>query len=547
MTTKLLVVADDFVVGGAYLVGVRLALALAANYRVTFACDMSSANRAPRLQLAHAGVEVIRLFAHAGELRRARWDREGACALLKRASPDKILFVDSSPRSHLAVKDAAREAAFSYLSIVNFVDKVTPAGLKALDGDVERTANAAAALIFVSAAARDDFETNYPLVVAPRLVVPNGVPDTFFASAPPSARAALRLELGIGDDETMLLLPGRLEPRKGQMLALEALAELGEGVKLVLAGYGDDAAQAGLAARVRALGLSARVAYLGPRDDMERLFDACDIVLMPSAQEADGLVAKEAMAKGRPVIASDLPSLREQGHDETCLVPAPTTAPERTVAALVDAIEALRRDPRQRDAIGERLRELAQRRFAMSAMAESYRVLLDLAPARDPSRAQKSVAPPVDRWLPVSRLPSLFKDGWSEFEPDGIWSLGAGSRISVTLPEPSTHFQWEARLSTLATQSRPRRVEVFANGRRVAVWTFTHSRHQKRTIQIVSRYPRRVFVIRFCQDSALSPFDLGLNPDRRPLGLFVASLRLATAPEGPRLWGRRAWNAWRRA
>ena len=202
---KVLVVVDDDVGGGAFKVGERLALGMAHVHRIVFACRWSPATEAAREGLARAGVGIVRIWAHAGEGMRATWDRDGAWALLARTEPDRILFVD---------------LGVPWISIVNAVDGATPAALRLWGAEATRAANAANANVFVSTAALAEFQRLFPGVRASSLVVTNGVPDEFFGPTDPQARSQLRSELGVGDDEVMLLLPGRLEPRKGQHLAL---------------------------------------------------------------------------------------------------------------------------------------------------------------------------------------------------------------------------------------------------------------------------------------------------------------------------------------
>ncbi len=537
MTARLLIVTDDFVCGGAFMVGVRLAGGLVRNYRVTFACDFSSLNQAARRELVTAGVEVIGLFAHAGDIRRARYDLGGGCALLRLAKPDRILFVDSSPRSNLAAKAAAREARVPFVSIINFVDKETPPALKIFDADVEHAANAAAAIVFVSTAARAEFEANFSGVTAPRLVIGNGVPETFFEPVAPQMRRALRRELNLSDDEVMLLLAGRIEPRKGQHLALAALAALatfaGPPLRLFLAGFGEAAEILALTDRVRALNLEGQVHYLGVRDDLPLLIDACDIVLMPSEQEADPLVAKEAMARGRPVIASDLPGVRGQGHPDEMLIPAPCESPEHTVEALVTVIDALRRDPARLAEIGSSLRALAERRFTMKQMIGAYREILDVLPARRRAHPARAVKP--GRWLTwPQEAAGLFKDGWSEVELDGIWSVGACSRIAFALPRSMRKITISLRVWTFAAPDRERRFEVFANARRVGTWIFSDPNQVVREICLSMPAARRLVVLRFCNANPSSPYQIGLNQDQRPLGFFVLGLRLDSRDSFPR-------------
>ena len=542
---KVLIVADDFVAGGAFAVGERLAHGLAGVREIVFACDLSLLNKPARERLAGAGVKVVRLFAHAGDPRRAICDRDSAHALIRRTQPDVIVFVDSSPRSSIALKDAAHEVGLAYLAVVNFVDSVTPPDMKRWDADVARAANAAAANVFVSAAAREDFNLNFPSVDAPRLVVTNGVPDEFFAPAAAELRLATRRELGVADDELMLLLPGRLEPRKGQQLALSALAALrkrasGPDVQLVFAGHGEDDQRRLLKRRIGELGLTDCARYLGPRDDMPALLDACDIVLMPSQQEADPLISKEAMAKGRPVIASDLTGVREQGHTDL-LVPAPDGSPEKTIAAMVETIDDLRRNPIKHAEIGRKLHEIAKRRFTLEQMVDAYSRLLESLPAprRDRTSPRSAARMVTGAWISFSdpQRTSCLKDGWSDVENEGVWTTGGRARMLFDLDQPTERVSIALQVSALATRGQSGVFDILANGRKVATLTFRDRRRTQRMIPVSSAAPKRRFLVTIVNAGPASPFELGLGEDRRKLGLHVRAVRVDVGASASRSGG----------
>ena len=115
-----------------------------------------------------------------------------------------------------------------------------------------------------------------------------------------------------------MLAVGGIEPRKGSLELLEAYAILGRGqpgVRLVIAGgetlfdYRDYRAR--WEQRARDLGVAPEL--LGPVDepDLPSLVAAASVFAFPSTKEGFGLAAMEALAAGVPVIASDLPVLRE--------------------------------------------------------------------------------------------------------------------------------------------------------------------------------------------------------------------------------------------
>ncbi|SFS12189.1 glycosyltransferase [Sphingomonas jatrophae] len=108
----------------------------------------------------------------------------------------------------------------------------------------------------------------------------------------------------------MLACVGHLIPRKGQTIALEALALL-PGVTLMLAGEGPD--RAALEAQAAALGIAARVRFLGslPHARLPDLLAAADAMVLPAASEGLANAWVEAIACGTPVVTCDVGGARE--------------------------------------------------------------------------------------------------------------------------------------------------------------------------------------------------------------------------------------------
>jgi len=143
---------------------------------------------------------------------------------------------------------------------------------------------------------------------------------------------------------------GRLRGEKGQAVLLEAFAKIREGcddLRLRVVGDGPDRAK--LEARARELGIADCVEWMGsrPPEEVRRLYRTMDVVVVPSLAEGFGLVAAEALAAGRPVVASDVGGLPEVvKHGETGLLVPPDDA-----EALADAIARIMDD----SSLGERL------------------------------------------------------------------------------------------------------------------------------------------------------------------------------------------------
>ncbi|HEY1316798.1 MAG TPA: glycosyltransferase [Gaiella sp.] len=184
-----------------------------------------------------------------------------------------------------------------------------------------------------------------------------------------------------------LALVGRLIPIKGHGVLLEALvrvrAELPD-VTLELAG--DGPLEPELRAAVARLGLGEAVTFLGRVAPPSSVYERAEIVVVPSFGEGFGMVALEAMERGRAVVASDvggLPEIVEAG--KTGLIVPPGDA-----SALAAAIVELARDPARAAALGAAGRDRALSEFAQARctarIEELYLTALETG-ARRRSRA----------------------------------------------------------------------------------------------------------------------------------------------------------------
>lgn len=152
-----------------------------------------------------------------------------------------------------------------------------------------------------------------------------------------------------------LLYVGRIDPRKGVATAVRALALLPE-AQLRVAGGGDERHLRELASLASELGVSSRVAFEHrPREELPAIYAAADAVVFPTLwEEPWGLVPLEAMAVGRPVIATGTGGSGEYLRDgENCVVFRPKDDP----GALAAAVRTLAADA----ALRRRLRENGQR------------------------------------------------------------------------------------------------------------------------------------------------------------------------------------------
>ena len=249
---------------------------------------------------------------------------------------------------------------------------------EAADGLVGRAAAAwerfgarwARVIVAVSEAERDRGQAAG--VHARYRVIPNGVDVSAWRPAAQAERAAARHELGL-PDAPLVVCVGRLCEQKGQDLLLEAWPTVATEIRaaqLVLVG---DGPLAGTLRRRAGDG----VLLAGPRDDVPVWLAAADVVAVPSRWEGMALVTLEAMARARPVVATDVPGMRESLGGEAGAVVAPED-PSALARALVERLS----DPRRAAAEGEAARVRAERLFDLRRSCDEIASLtLELTPA----------------------------------------------------------------------------------------------------------------------------------------------------------------------
>ena len=127
-------------------------------------------------------------------------------------------------------------------------------------------------------------------------------------------------ELGIKEDDYLVMMVSRFHQSKNQLGVAEALMWLPVKYKLVFVGDGkleDDVKK-----YCQKNNLMSRVKFLGMRKDIPRLLKTADIVVQYSFFEGFGITAIEAMASGKPVIASNVPGLSQVVEGAGILVDA---------------------------------------------------------------------------------------------------------------------------------------------------------------------------------------------------------------------------------
>jgi glycosyltransferase involved in cell wall biosynthesis len=229
--------------------------------------------------------------------------------------------------------------------------------------DADRVASSWSDLIFSQSA--EDVETAIREKVAPaeKLVhIGNGI-DVGRFRKDPLARARVRRELGIGDDERVVGFVGRLVEEKGLLELLEAATMIVRRVprvRFVFVGATDDEkADSFQPADAARYGASASCIFTGQRDDVADLYNAFDVFALPSHREGLPRSPMEASSCGVPVVATQIRGCREAVvHGENGFL-----TPLKDVRALSEALLELLEDEALRARLGRGGERLARERF----------------------------------------------------------------------------------------------------------------------------------------------------------------------------------------
>jgi glycosyltransferase involved in cell wall biosynthesis len=192
----------------------------------------------------------------------------------------------------------------------------------------------------------------------------NGVDlSRFDLAAQGDARATVRAELAIADDEVVVGLVGRLVREKGYLEVFQVARRISREhpnvVFIVVGPHDPDKDDAVSQAEMDRAIAGSRIVFLGLRDDVERLYPAMDLYVLASHREGFPRSAMEAAAMGLPIVATDIRGCRQVvDHDRMGLLVG-----VRDVDGLEAAIAALVADPSRRRSMGQAARAKAVAEF----------------------------------------------------------------------------------------------------------------------------------------------------------------------------------------
>lgn len=240
----------------------------------------------------------------------------------------------------------------------------------------------AGTLIAVSSGLAAELRRLFPAMASRVIVIPNGVDSTEFRPDP-DARARVRSEFGLGEEDLVAVFVGGDWERKGLPIALKGIAATGRW-HLLVAGEGDADELRRLASLEN---VGDRLHVIGHTPRPAEVLAAGDAFVLPTFYEPFGMAALEAAATGLPLLMS-----RVHGGEELVEEGETGFFIERTPESVANRLELLADDPELRGQLGEGARRAALK-HGWDEIAQSYESLL--ASAARPTRGEGSQPAPA--------------------------------------------------------------------------------------------------------------------------------------------------------
>lgn len=197
-------------------------------------------------------------------------------------------------------------------------------------------------------------------------VIYQGIEFERFARDWKSARE-LKRSFGVGPDDPVVGMVGRLEPVKGSGLFIEAAAMISKtfpSARFIIAGEGS--LRQSMEKSARELGLGDRVIFTGWIEDAREVMAVMDVMVMPSLNEAVGMALIEAQAQGVPVVATKVGGIPEVVvNNKTGILVQPSDA-----GGTAGAVCGLLADKARRADMGEAGKIWVYDRFSSEVMAD---------------------------------------------------------------------------------------------------------------------------------------------------------------------------------
>jgi glycosyltransferase involved in cell wall biosynthesis len=304
----------------------------------------------------------------------SRWDWGGMLATwrrLRRSRADLLHVHHVWPAADRYLVALAEGAGVRHAVVTeHIVGRAHSGGQRALK---RRELSRAAAVTAVCGAVAVSLVEDYGVARDRVRVVPNGadLPDED-AEAEPMRR--IRESFRATPLRPLWVTAARLEEQKGHDVLIEALAEVKRrGLEFTAAFAGEGSRRGALEALAAGAGLAPQVRFLGQVDEIGALLLAADAVVLPSRWEGLPLTLLEALARGRPVIASAVGGVPEVVEDGV----SGRLVPPGDPLALADALEAVHRRPDAAFQLGRAGARRIRESFTWPRVVEQFEALYD--------------------------------------------------------------------------------------------------------------------------------------------------------------------------
>lgn len=233
-------------------------------------------------------------------------------------------------------------------------------------------------IVCCSEAVRSSVEQRIGVGKSRCAIIPFGVDTDRFREPKGTVKGTIALHSGLPVIGTVCRL---LEPKKGLKYLLEAVARLeqeaGKPVCQVLI-VGEGPAEADLRAASVRLGIDSRVIFTGVRRDIPDLLSLTDVFVLPSLYEGFGIALLEAMAAGKPVVATTVGGIPEfVASGQSGFLAPPGDAP-----ALARALKQLLDDPEKARSMGRLGRDHVTKHYSIESVVKQHEQLYELCLAQ---------------------------------------------------------------------------------------------------------------------------------------------------------------------
>ena len=236
-------------------------------------------------------------------------------------------------------------------------------------------------LLFVSEASRQQYAKFFNLNDS--VVIPNGIDLVAWDKAlGVCSKEEARGELGLSADEKLILMVGTTTWRKGQDVAIRAMAELKKlssiKARLLIVGARKSDFLRELILLADKLGVSNQIEFVHETSDIHKYYRAADVALIASREESSPLVSLEAFASSLPLVSTTVFGLQDQIKDDSNALAVETDSE----TGFANSLNRLFNDDDLCKRLADSAREDVEQQFTMKQSMEAYlKVINGLLPA----------------------------------------------------------------------------------------------------------------------------------------------------------------------